>query len=388
MPADPAVGNAPGSPRRDPRPMATLTPVSPDERRDALAGRLFEATLGAFELLSVYLGDRLGLYAALRERGASTSDELATAAGIDARYAREWLEQQAVASFLEVDSTDAEPGARRYSLPDGHAEVVLEPDDVALMAPMARFVVGAAQAMPLLMRAYRTGEGVAWADYGADVVEAQAAINRPQFGNHLATSWIPALPDIEARLRSTSGGRVADVGCGTGWSTIAIARGFPNARVDGLDVDAGSIEAANATLAQIGEGLNERVTFAARDAADPALAGRYDLVTIFEALHDMAQPVPVLRAARGLLAPGGAVLVADERVADRFTAPGDETERLMYAYSIMMCLANGLADQPSVATGTVLRPSAIEAMARDAGFTRMTVLPIEHDTFRFYRLDP
>ncbi|HEU4919083.1 MAG TPA: hypothetical protein VFT20_05040, partial [Candidatus Limnocylindrales bacterium] len=90
----------------------------------------------------------------------------------------------------------------------------------------------------------------------------------------------------------------------------------------------------------------------------------------------------------GLLAPGGAVLVADERVADRFTAPGDETERLMYAYSIMMCLANGLADQPSVATGTVLRPSAIEAMARDAGFTRMTVLPIEHDTFRFYRLDP
>ena len=368
--------------------MTTLTPVSPDERRDALAGRLFEATLGAFELLSVYLGDRLGLYAALRERGASTPDELATAAGIDARYAREWLEQQAVASLLEVDSTDAEPGARRYSLPDGLAEVVLEPDDVALMAPMARFVVGAAQAMPLLMRAYRTGEGVAWAEYGADVVEAQAAINRPQFGNHLATSWIPALPDIDERLRSGSGGRVADVGCGTGWSTIAIARGYPNARVDGLDVDAGSIEAANATLAEVGEGLQERITFAARDAADPALAGRYDLVTIFEALHDMAQPVPVLRAARDLLAPGGAVLVADERVADRFTAPGDETERLMYAYSIVMCLANGMADQPSVATGTVLRPSAIEAMAGDAGFARMTILPIEHDTFRFYRLDP
>jgi len=368
--------------------MTTLISISPDERRDALAGRLFEATLGAFELLSVYIGDRLGLYATLRERGGSTPAELAAAANIDSRYAREWLEQQAVASFLEVDSVDGAPEERRYSLPDGHAEVVLEPDDVALMAPMARFVVGAAQAMPLLLRAYRTGEGVAWADYGTDVIEAQAAINRPQFGSHVATSWIPALPDIDARLRSASGGRVADVGCGTGWSTIAIARGYPNGRVDGLDVDRGSIETANATLADIGEGLDERVTFAARDAADPALAGRYDLVTIFEALHDMAQPVPVLRAVRELLAPGGAVLVADERVAEHFTAPGDETERLMYGYSIVMCLPNGLADRPSVGTGTVLRPNAIEQMARDAGFSRMTILPIAHDTFRFYRLDP
>ena len=366
----------------------TTTPLGADERRDGLAARLFEASLGSFELLSVYLGDRLGLYAALREHGQSTAEELATATRIDERYAREWLEQQAVASFLEVDSVDAAPDARRYSLPDGHAEVVLEPDDVALMAPMARFLVGAAQAMPLLISAYRTGEGVAWADYGPDVVEAQAAINRPQFGSHVATSWIPAMADIDARLRGEPGSRVADVGCGTGWSTIAIARGYPTALVDGLDVDPGSIDQAKATLAELGDGLADRVSFAARDAADPALAGRYDLVTIFEALHDMSQPVPVLRAVRDLLAPGGAVLVADERVAERFTAPGDETERLMYGYSIVFCLANGLADRPSVGTGTVLRPDAVEQMAREAGFSRMTVLPVEHDTFRFYRLDP
>jgi 2-polyprenyl-3-methyl-5-hydroxy-6-metoxy-1,4-benzoquinol methylase len=368
--------------------MTTINPVSPDERRDALVGRLFEATLGSFELLSVYLGERLGLYATLRERGDLTADELATATGVHPRYAREWLEQQAVAAFLEVDSVEADPEARRYSLPDGHASVILEPDDVALMAPMARFIVGAAQAMPLLMHAYRTGEGVAWADYGADVVEAQAAINRPQFGSHLASTWIPAMPDIDARLRTVPGSRVADVGCGIGWSTIALARGYPRALVDGLDVDSGSIDQAKATLAEIGEGLDERVTFAARDAADPSLAGRYDLVTIFEALHDMSQPVAVLRTVRELLAPGGAVLVADERVAEQFTAPGDATERLMYGYSLVFCLANGLADQPSVGTGTVLRPGAVEAMSREAGFSRMTVLPIEHDTFRFYRLDP
>jgi 2-polyprenyl-3-methyl-5-hydroxy-6-metoxy-1,4-benzoquinol methylase len=366
-----------------------MTMTSPDleeQRRDALAGRLFEATLGAFELLSVYLGDRLGLYRATREHGPATAGQLAAAAGIDPRYAREWLEQQAVASFLEVDSVDADPDARRYSLPDGHADVVLDPDHLALMAPMARFVVGAAQRMPELLEAYRTGRGVAWSDYGPDVVEAQAAINRPQFGTHMATSWIPAMADIDARLRNGRA-RVADVGCGTGWSTIAIARGYPTALVDGLDLDPGSIDQANEMLAGLGN-LASRVTFAARDAADPALAGRYDLVTIFEALHDMAQPVPVLRAARKLLAPGGAVLVADERVAERFTAPGDETERLMYGYSLVLCLANGLADQPSVGTGTVLRPAAIEQMAKDAGFSAMSILPIEHETFRFYRLDP
>jgi hypothetical protein len=111
-------------------------------------------------------------------------------------------------------------------------------------------------------------------------------------------------------------------------------------------------------------------------------------VTIFEALHDMARPVEVLAAARRLLAPGGAVLVGDERVAETFTVPGDEAERLFYGYSVVACLANGLFDKPSVGTGTVIRPAAIEAMAREAGFGRFTILPTEHDAFRFYRLDP
>ena len=355
-----------------------LTTISgrDEERRDALAGRLFEATLGAFELFSVYLGDRLGLYAALREHGPATPIELASAAGIDARYAREWLEQQAVASFLEVDSVEAEPDARRYALPDGHADVVLDPDHLAPMAPMARFVVGSAQRMPDLLDAYRTGRGVAWSEYGPDVIEAQAAINRPQFGTHVATSWIPGMPDIDARLRDGSAARVADVACGTGWSTIAIARGYPAARVDGLDLDTGSIEQAKAMLADLEPGLQERVTFAARDAADPALAGRYDLVTIFEALHDMAQPVAVLRAVRGLLAPGGAVLVADERVAEQFTAPGDEIERLMYGYSIVMCLANGLADQrSSAAPGIDSRGPQLSVCSTIASTTEVAVSP-------------
>jgi 2-polyprenyl-3-methyl-5-hydroxy-6-metoxy-1,4-benzoquinol methylase len=364
----------------------TTPPVltDPTARRDALAERLFGDILGALELQAIYLGERLGLYRDLHDRGPATAPELAVRAGIDARYAREWLEQQAVASVLEVDDVDADPDERRYTLPAGHDEVLIHPDSLALLSPLARFVVGTAQRMPDLLAAYRTGAGVDWADYGPDVVEAQEAINRPQFA-HLVGSWIDAMPDIAARLRDGSG-RVADVACGTGWSSISIAHHFPGVVVHGIDIDAGSIERANGHAAA--QGMTDRVSFRFADAAEHEGDGQYDLVTIFEAVHDMARPIEVLEAARRLLAPGGAVLIADERVADRFMAPGDEAERLFYGYSVVACLANGRVDQPSVATGTVLRPSVLEAMAREAGFGGFTILPTEHDSFRFYRLDP
>ena len=181
-------------------------------------------------------------------------------------------------------------------------------------------------------------------------------------------------------------GRVADVACGTGWSTISIARRYPGIEVTGIDIDAGSIERAIAHAAEVG--LSDRVTFRVADAADTTEDGQYDLVTIFEAVHDMSQPAKVLATARRLLSPGGAVLIGDERVAETFTAPGDESERLFYGYSVVACLANGLFEQPSLGTGTVLRPSALEAIAREAGFREFSILPTEHDAFRFYRLDP
>jgi len=355
-----------------------------EARRDDLAGRLMAAALGALDTQAVYLGDRLGLYRSMAEEGPATPTELAERAGIHPRYAREWLEHQAVGAILDVDDTTADPDARRYTLPDGHAAVLLDPESPWLVAPVARFVMGSAQTMPALLEAYRTGEGVDWADYGSDVIEAQEALNRPQFANYVG-DWIAAMPDIAAKLRDGDG-RVADVACGTGWSSISIARAFPGIKVDGIDIDAGSIERARMHAGR--EGVDDRVSFLFADAANAEGKGRYDLVTIFEAVHDMAQPAAVLGTARKLLKPGGAVLIADERVAEVFTAPGDETERLFYGYSVVACLANGLADQPSVGTGTVLRPAALESLAREAGFGGFAILPVEHDAFRFYRLDP
>ena len=179
---------------------------------------------------------------------------------------------------------------------------------------------------------------------------------------------------------------MADVACGAGWSAIGIARAYPKVRVDGLDLDGPSIDLARANVATAG--LADRITMTVRDAADPALAGRYDLATIFESLHDMSRPVEVLRACRQLLAPGGSVLVVDERVADAFSAPGDQVERLMYGFSVLCCLPAGMADQPSAGTGTVMRTATLRRYAAEAGFRATEVLPIANDIFRFYRLRP
>ena len=354
-------------------------------RRDALAQRLFEASLGTMELASVYLGDRLGLYAALRRLGGATVRELAAATGTHERYVREWLEQQAVAGVLDVTS-EPDAHARHYTLPAGHDDVLLDPEHLSHLVPVVRMVVGGLPLAPRLVQAFRTGEGIPWSAYGPDVIEGQAGQNRPAFLKQLGQEWLPAIPELHARLLADPPARVADVACGGGWSSIGIARAYPKVRVDGFDLDESSIALAAEHVKAAG--LADRVSMAVRDAGDPSLSGRYDLVTIFEALHDMSQPVAVLSKARSLLAPGGSVLVMDERVAERFTAPGDPIERLMYGFSILCCLPVGLADRPSEGTGTVMRPATLEAYATRAGFARSEVLPIEHEMFRFYRLTP
>jgi SAM-dependent methyltransferase len=346
------------------------------ERRDALVERLFEAVLGFNDLHAVYLGDRLGLYRALADR-AATPAEVAKATGTDERYVREWLEHQAVTGILEVEDGG-------FRIPAGHDEVLLDRDSVNYMAAFARMMVGMVQPLPQVLEAFRTGAGVPYADFPPDFVEGQGDMNRTQFINLLASDWLPALPDVHERLQADPPARVADVACGTGWSTIAIARGYPKAHVEGFDLDPASIDLARAAAER--EGLADRVDFQVRDAADPQLADQYDLVTVFEAIHDMAKPVEALRAIRGLLVPGGVALIADERVADEFTAPGDEVERVMYGWSVLHCLPVGREEQPSAETGTVMRVSTFTRYAEEAGFEQVEVVPIEHDFWRFYRL--
>jgi SAM-dependent methyltransferase len=354
-------------------------------RTDALVERLFDGAIDALELASVHIGDRLGFYRSLDEEGPATPAELAAATETAERYAREWLEQQAVAGFLSVADPEAADGARRYGLPAGHRAVLVEPENLNFLAPLARLAIGVIVPIDAVLEAYRTGGAVAYEAYGADVREGIAARNRPQFENLLA-DWLGSIPEVDARLRAQPPARVADLACGSGWSSIALARAYPDALVDALDVDRRSIEDARANVANAG--LVDRVRPAVADASGARWGARYELVTVFEALHDMSHPVEALRVARESLSPGGSVVIADERVADRFVAPGDELERLNYGWSVLHCLPVGILDADSAGTGTVMRADTVRAYAAAAGFDRVDELPIEHEFWRFYHLHP
>lgn len=352
--------------------------------RDAFVGRLFQSMIGGLESLTIYLGGQLGLYQSLAEHGPSTSKELAARTNTSERYIREWLEQQAAADILAVDDTSAGAMDRRYSLPASHAEPLLHQTSFNYMAPVTGIVYGLAAQVPAVADAFRHGGGVPWADYGDVAREGQAALNRPAFEGMLGQVWLPSIADVHARLQADSPARVADIACGFGWSSIGIARAYPNAHVDAFDSDEPSILAARANAAK--NGLSERITFSTRDVSDPSLAGQYDLVTIFEALHDMSRPVEALRSVRRLVADGGAVIIMDENVGESFTAPADEVERMMYSVSVLLCLPTGMAEQPSAGTGTVMRPDTLRRYTSEAGFRSVEILPIEHPFFRFYRL--
>jgi 2-polyprenyl-3-methyl-5-hydroxy-6-metoxy-1,4-benzoquinol methylase len=192
------------------------------------------------------------------------------------------------------------------------------------------------------------------------------------------------MPDVHARLQADPPARIADIGCGLGWSSIGMAQTYPNVRVDGYDLDEPSIEMARSNAEE--SGVNGQVTFHVRDAAEVELAGQYDLVTAFECVHDMSDPVGALRTMRQLVNESGAVIIADERVGETFTPTGNDIEWMMYGWSVLHCLPVGMADHPSVGTGTVMRTNTLRQYAREAGFRDVEVLPIDNYFFRIYRL--
>jgi len=347
----------------------------------ALDERLFRATVGALELFTIHLGRRLGLYEALGRTGPMTVAEVAATCDLDARYTGEWLEQQAVAGLLEVDE-DAATNEHRFRLPDAHRGVLLDPEDSAHVAPFADLLVGIAGALDEVADAFRTGDGVAYERYGPAFRAGQGAINRPAFLRDLVETWLPAA-GLDDHVRRP-GARVADVGTGLGWAAIGVARAHPDTVVVGVDRDHASIDEARGHARDAGV----HVAFHAEDAGLLPARGPFDVVLLLETLHDLARPVEVLRACRAALRPDGAVLVADEAVAERFAAPGDELERMMYGWSVSHCLPASRTEAGSAAIGTVIRPGTVRDLAREAGFRGIDTVDVEAGSFRLYRLDP
>jgi 2-polyprenyl-3-methyl-5-hydroxy-6-metoxy-1,4-benzoquinol methylase len=351
--------------------------------RDAFAEQLFSAVLGFFGVLAINLGFRLGLYRVLSDGAPVTAGELAARAGIAERYAREWLEQQATTGILRVDLGEDPP---RFSLPAPHAEVLLDQDSLSFMGASVQQVMSLPEAFDHVAEAFRTGGGVPYEIYGAINVDGQGGANRPVLLSTLPNEWLPEIPSVHERLSSDPGARVLDVGCGVGWSSIAIASAYPHVLVDGVDPDEMSVERArtNAEAA----GLTGRVRFHKADAATLPTGGPVDFATAFECIHDMAQPVEVLRSVLGVLNDDGAMLVVDERTRDAFTGEPDALESYFYGWSLFECLPAGMVDRPSAETGTVMRPDTLRRYATEAGFGGFEILPIAHDAFRLYLLRP
>ena len=344
--------------------------------------RLFEALLGSLELATVHLGSQLGLYAALaRPR---TAEELAAETGIDERYAREWLEQQAISGLVDV----AEAGdtrTRSYVTSPGQHLALADSESPVYAAAMALLLGGVSTVLPRLPEAYRTGAGISFGEYGDEVRLGQGLFNRGPFLEQLTQEWVPAMPDVAALL-SREGASVVDLGCGVGWSSIALASAYPRLSVLGVDSDDASIMDARTHAAAAG--LGDRVRFEVTDADTDLGEGWHDVAFFFEALHDMAHPVEALVAARRSLRAGGRVVVMDERAEEEFAPGGSPIERLLAASSVLHCLPVGRSQDDSAATGALFRPHMVQHYAQHAGYAGVEVAPIEHDLFRFYVLTP
>jgi hypothetical protein len=352
-------------------------------RRDALARRLSGAALAAYELLTVHFGDRLGLYGALAELEGATSAELAEVTETHERYARAWLEQQAVAGILHVDDPAAAPGARRYRLSEGHAEVLVDRDSLAHVTPMARDVASFASVLPALEKAFRTGGGVPQRDYGALGREAQADSNRALFLSLLGSEWLPAIPDVHERLLADPPARVADVARGAGWSSIAIARAYPKVAVDGYDLDEDSIVMARANAA--GAGLE--TAFASTSATQPTPSSPAPTSSSSCSRPCTTCHTPSRSCAR---------CTVSRRPTGRcssWTSAWRTSSRPPATRSSASCTPT--ASSAASRWGSRRRPpperarsctETLRGYAAAAGFASVEVHPIEHETFRFYRL--
>lgn len=359
---------------------AVMTPVS-------IADRVVEMAVTSMESMSMTIGIRLGWWRTIAEAGEEGIDttRLAKTCAVHPRYVREWLEAMGAGGWLVVthDAAPDAPDERRFALAPGVREVLVDPDDERYLAPLLRQVSAGQISMRTMERAFQTGDGIAWADHDPDMRIAQGDMNRAQLLRDLPR-WIgDQLPKAAAALES--GALAADVGCGHGWASIGLARAYPDAIVHAYDVDEPSVAAARGHIEDAGH--EDRITVYA-DSIASAEADTYTLVVLAEMLHDVPDPIELLTSCRRALAPGGVVFVADMRVAESYAAPADVVERLMYGFSLLVCLADSMTVRPSAATGTAMRPATLRAYASSAGFGDVRELPIEHDTWRFWALRP
>ena len=308
----------------------------------------------------VVLGDKLGLYRALAGAGPLAPAELAERTGTAERYVREWLNAQAAGGFVEYD-----PDSGRYTLPPEQAVALTDPASPAYLPGFFQVAVGSVLDSPKIAEAARTGAGFGWHEHVHDVHEGCERFFRPSYNASLITSWLPALDGVVAKLER--GALVADVGCGHGASTILMAQAYPNSAFVGSDYHQGSIETARQRAQEAG--VADRVRFEAAPAAAYSGTG-YDLVTMFDCLHDMGDPAGAARHVRGTLKPDGTWMIVEPRAGDRVEQNLNPVGRVYYAVSTLLCTPASLSQDVGLALGAQAGEARIADVVTAGGFTQ------------------
>jgi len=340
-----------------------------EARLEQVFGQVVTDFAGALTVRMVRLGDRLGFYRAMTGAGPMTPAEIARKTGTDERYVREWCSQQFVSGYLEHD-----PDAGSFMLTDEIAAIVAQDDSPVFLAGMSQLLATLYFDEDRLDDAFRTGKGVGWHEHNAELYGGTQRLFRPGYLAHLVQEWIPALDGVQAKLES--GASVADVGCGYGASTIILAKAYPNSTFVGVDYHADSIEQARKAAADAG--VADRVRFEIGNAGDYAGDG-YDLIALFDCLHDMGDPVGALKHMYSSLKPDGTVLLVEPMAGDRLEDNVNPIGRIFYGFSSLICTPGSKAQDVGLALGAQAGEQRLREVAEQAGFRqfrRATETPV------------
>jgi SAM-dependent methyltransferase len=321
-------------------------------------GQMLSDLGGAASVALVRIGDALGLYKTMYERGPLTSGELAAAVGVHERYLREWLSHQAASNYVSY-----EPATQKFTLPPEQAMVFAIEDSPVFMPGAFDSMASLLANQPKVEPAFKTGEGVAWGDQAMCLFCAVARFFRPGYHNNLVSSWLPSLDGVVAKLEK--GAKVADVGCGHGVSTVMMAQAFPNSRFVGYDFHPSSIEHAQAHAREHGVTANTRFEVGtAKDYAEQEL----DLVAFFDCLHDMGDPAGAAAHVRQSLKPDGAWMIVEPGAGDRLEDNLNPIGRIYYAASTMVCVPTSLAQEGGAALGAQAGEAKLREVITAGGF--------------------
>jgi SAM-dependent methyltransferase len=360
--------------------MATTdTTQAVDEAKvEEFVGKVLTDVSGLTTTVLASIGDRLGLWKSLAAQGPATSTELAERAGINERYAREWLGGMASAGYLDYD-----PATESFTLPPEHAAALAQEGGAVFFGGAYQMVLGMLSTYDGVVDAFKTGGGVHQSAYDNDMWDGMERFTLGWFNNHLVQEWIPLLPGIQEKLEQ--GVDVADVGTGRGWAPIRLAEAFPNSRYVGYDVFEPTIERARANAREAG--VADRVRFEHLDASK-GLPEKYDIITTFDVVHDAVDPRGLLRTIRESLETDGTYVCLDINCSDKLEENAGPLGAFFHGASVLYCMTTSLANDGEGLGTLGLHPPKLSELAAEAGFSDVWQAPMENPFNNLYALKP